>query len=77
MTITRNIFGYLKDTLGHEIIYENQCFIDLDWVGSKEDDLGSMTRYCVFFRGNLVSWKSKEQNIVSHSSVESKYRAMT
>jgi hypothetical protein len=32
---------------------------------------------CTFLGGNLVTWKSKKQNIVAQSSVEADYRATT
>ena len=52
-----------------------ECFSDANWAGSKVDRR-STSSYCVFIRGNLVSWKSKKQNVVSRSSAESEYRAM-
>ena len=44
--------------------------------GSKEDRR-STSGYDVFVVGNLVSWKSKKQSVVSQSSVVSEYIAMT
>ena len=73
---------YLKRALGHGILYNNhghnrlECFTDVDWVGSKEDKR-STSGYCVFVGGNLVSWKSKKQSLVSRSSAKSEYREMT
>ena len=76
------ILCYLKGAPGRGILYSNhghhrvECFTDVDWAGSKEDRR-SISGYCVFVGGNLVSWKSKKQEVVSCSSAESKYRAMT
>ncbi|KAL3507064.1 hypothetical protein ACH5RR_032446 [Cinchona calisaya] len=75
------ILCYLKGAPGRGILYHNhghsriECFSDADWAGSKIDRR-STTGYCVFVGGNLVSWKSKKQNVVSRSSAESEYRAM-
>ena len=77
-----HILCYLKGALRHGIVYSNhghnrlECFTDADWAGSKED-MRSTSGYCVFVGGNLVSWKSKKQIVVSRSSAESGYRAMT
>nr|XP_043611879.1 uncharacterized mitochondrial protein AtMg00810-like [Erigeron canadensis] len=52
-----------------------KAFVDSDWakcISSRRSVIG----YCVFFCGNLVSWKSKKQNTVSKSSTKGEYRAM-
>ncbi|KAK2966742.1 hypothetical protein RJ640_001066 [Escallonia rubra] len=77
----KEIMCYLKGAPGLGLLYSNhghsciECFSDADWVGSKLDRK-STTGYCVFVGGNLVSWKSKKQSVVSRSSAESEYRAM-
>ena len=40
------------------------------------DDRKSMSGFCVFLGGNLITWSSKKQNAVSRSSTKSKYRAL-
>ena len=80
--VVEQILCYLKGALGGGILYSNhghnriECFTDAYWVGSKEDRK-STSGYCVFVGGNLVSWKSKKQGVVSCLSAESEYRAMT
>ena len=62
--VVEQILCYLKGAPGCGILCSNyghnriKCFIDVDWVGSKED-MRSTLGYYVFVGGNLVSWKSK------------------
>ena len=80
--IVKHILCYLKEALGRGILYKKhghtriEFFFDADWAGFKEYRR-STSEYCVLFGGNMVSWKRKKQSVVSRSSTESEYRAMT
>ncbi|BBG94842.1 HXXXD-type acyl-transferase family protein [Prunus dulcis] len=50
-------------------------YTDADWAGSVTDRC-STSGYFTFVGGNLVTWRSKKQNVVSRSSAEAEYQGM-
>jgi len=62
------ILRYFKKAPGQELLYEDKGniqvsgYCDADWAGLPID-IRSTTGYCVFFRGNIISWKNKKQNL--------------
>ena len=48
---------------------------DADGTSSR-DDRRCPSRYCMFVSGNLVSWRSNKQGVVSCSIAEAEHRAM-
>ncbi|KAL4032492.1 hypothetical protein IC575_005570 [Cucumis melo] len=82
MEAVKRILGYLKMTPGKRLMFKKtdkktiETYTDSDWVGSVVDRK-STSGYCTFVWGNLVTWRSKKQNVVSRSSVEAEYRAMS
>ncbi|RVW94742.1 Retrovirus-related Pol polyprotein from transposon RE2 [Vitis vinifera] len=52
-----------------------EVYTNADWAGAV-DDRRSTSGYFTFVGGNLVTWKSKKQNVVARSSAEAEFRGM-
>ena len=64
--------GLLFNKHGHLLV---EVYTDADWAGSATD-WKSTSGYCTFLGGNLVTWRSKKQNVVARSSAEAEFRAV-
>jgi Reverse transcriptase (RNA-dependent DNA polymerase)/gag-polypeptide of LTR copia-type/Integrase core domain/GAG-pre-integrase domain len=81
LDVVNRILRYLKGCPGQGILMKRNYdtnsiagYSDADWAGTF--DRKSTTGYCTFVGGNLVTWRSKKQNVVARSSAEAEYRAM-
>ncbi len=75
------ILHYLKGAPSRGLLYKPcdslfvTSFSDVDWAGCRFDRWSTFG-YCTFVGGNLVTQRSKKQNVVARSSAEAEYRAM-
>lgn len=76
------VVKYLKGSPGIGLLFKRDSnlqllgFTDADWVGFL-DTRRSKSGYCFFLGTSLVSWRAKKQHIVSRSSSEAEYRALS
>ena len=76
------ILKYLKNTSGKGVFFKKneqsgvKVYMDANWDGSVIDRK-SISEYCTFIWGNLVTWRSKKQSVVARNSAEAKFRVMT
>ena len=78
MNAVMRILRYLKSTPGKGILFTKNvdcqsvdAYSDADWARAI-DDKQSTSGYFTFVGGNLVTWRSKKQNVV----VEAEFRGM-
>ena len=76
------ILQYLKSSPGRGLMFRKHShlniegYTDADWAGSATGKR-STSGYFTFVGGNLVTWRSKKQNVVALSSAEAEFRSMT
>lgn len=77
----KRLLQYLKGTVSHGLLLSHdsddqlQCFSDSDW-GACPDDRRSSNGYGIYFGKSFISWMSKKQSTITHSSTESEYKAI-
>ena len=83
MNAFMRILRYLKNAPGKGILFTRkvdhqsiEVYTDADWAGVV-DDRRSTSGYFTFVGSNLVTWKSKKQNVIAHSSAKAEFRGMT
>ncbi|MBW0511289.1 hypothetical protein O181_051004 [Austropuccinia psidii MF-1] len=69
---TRHLSLHFQHQEGNQII----SYADADW-GNNPIDQRSVSGYMVSRNHHLISWRSKKQNTVSHSTTEAKYKALS
>ena len=75
------VLHYLKDNPEKGILFKKnntlalEAYTDAEYAGSLVDRR-STTRYYTFLGGNLVTWRSKKQNVVARSSTESEFKVI-
>ena len=75
------VLHYLKGNPGKGILFKKndtlalEAYTDADYAGSIVDRR-STTGYCTFLGGNLITWRSKKQNVVARSSAKLEFRAI-
>jgi hypothetical protein len=81
MTTIMRILSYLKEAPGKRLTckryghMEMKGFTDIDWARNLTDRRSTSSCF-TFVAGNLVTWRSKKQNVTTRSSAEEEYRGI-
>ena len=77
----KRILRYLRGTMQDGLLLSPSSnltiegFTDVDW-DAHLDDRRNSSEYLVYLGGNLVSWSSTKQKVMSHNSAESEYHGL-
>ncbi|XP_020249462.1 uncharacterized protein LOC109826854 [Asparagus officinalis] len=80
--VVLSILHYLRGTLSRALLFsstsklQRRAFSDSDWADDIID-CRSINGFCVFLGDTIISWRAKKQHVVSKSSTEVEYRAMS
>ncbi|KAG5527251.1 hypothetical protein RHGRI_028223 [Rhododendron griersonianum] len=74
------VFGYLKKTIGLGLFYHSfpaalEGYTDASWITSQGDNK-STSGWVFLLGGGAISWASKKQTCISHSTMESEFIAL-
>ncbi|KAA3465104.1 putative LRR receptor-like serine/threonine-protein kinase [Gossypium australe] len=75
------ILRYLQGTLDFGLQFTRhskltlESYSDASWT-TETDDRRSTSGFCVFLGGNLISWSSRKQQVVSRSTAEVEYQSL-
>jgi hypothetical protein len=81
MDVVIRILKYLKRSPGRGLCFKMHVhlgisgFTDTDWVGSITD-MKSTSGYFTFVGENLITWRSKKQNVMALSNAEVEFRGI-
>ncbi|KAL0416521.1 UNVERIFIED_CONTAM: Retrovirus-related Pol polyprotein from transposon RE2 [Sesamum latifolium] len=76
-----HVVRYLKGSpskglfLPSQSSFELRAYCDADWA-SCSDSRRPLTGFCIFFGDALISWKTKKQSNISHSTAEAEYHSL-
>ncbi|RDX87111.1 putative mitochondrial protein, partial [Mucuna pruriens] len=76
--IAYTVSVYFKASPGKGLLFikegklSMEIYTNVDYAGSVADRR-STSEYCMFLEGNLVTWRSKKQNVVARSSAEAEF----
>ena len=83
MNAIMRILRYLKSAPGKSILFTRNvdcqsvdAYSDADWARAI-DDKRSTPGYFTFVGGDLLTWRSRKQNVVACSSAEAEFRGIT